>query len=337
MRRLIFLLLENAGLPWLLRNLRVRGREMSILTFHRVGGAYDPQWPPMPVDVFRKLMQALSQEACIIPLERIGTIEDYPDKPLMALSFDDGYADFLINAVPILTELGLPAHLNICPSVVDEQIPPWTQVVGTFMRRNSGKVIQLPNGNEVSISNQPTEADLISVARQLSSIEDEERDRWIDKLAVDLPTHSLPPLLNWDEIRQCNALGFHIGSHGMKHRNLGRADEVVLVQEIKESRERIRREVGVAPAIFAFPNGWHTHDGIRIAKECGYTIVLLCEDQVVTHWQTSPKTTKNFHVFPRININGSNRSEEHLRIWGFHQRVQCAAKGISHRYLPVKR
>ena len=84
MRRLIFLLLENAGLPWLLRNLRVRGREMSILTFHRVGGAYDPQWPPMPVDVFRKLMQALSQEACIIPLERIGTIEDYPDKPLMA-------------------------------------------------------------------------------------------------------------------------------------------------------------------------------------------------------------------------------------------------------------
>ena len=108
MRASFLNLLHHIGLPALLRARRVRAREFCILTFHRVSDTPDPLWPPLPVATFRRLMEELVVTARVVPLERVGEEKTYPDKPLVALSFDDGYMDFWHSVVTI--DSYYPAH-----------------------------------------------------------------------------------------------------------------------------------------------------------------------------------------------------------------------------------
>jgi len=268
MRDLVFLILHSLGVPGILRRSRVKNEEISVLTFHRISDDRDPLWPPMPVETFRILMKQLSERTCVIPLEKIEAVETYPDKPLVSLSFDDGYLDFLENALPVLKSFKLPANHNICPDLIDKGVPPYFH---------------------------------------------------IDKV----PKSKIPKTMNWDQVRKCAASGIHIGSHGMNHLNMSRIeDKEMALAEIKDSRDRIRKEIGVEPLIFAFPRGMYNSLSMRLVKDSGYKIALLCEDMVTT----LTGSNKGFYIFPRINICRANWKEENLCLLGFHQKVKSRIK-----------
>lgn len=321
MRDFIFSLLHGLGIPGYLRRQRVKNGELSILMFHRVSDEYDPLWPPLPVKTFRLLVKELCKNTCVVPLEGIGQIDRYPERPLVVLSFDDGYRDFRENAVPILAEYGLPAHHNICPNLIDEGLPPWTQVLGVFLRCCPRKQLQLPHGRVFSLGKAPTERDLLQLAHELCSINDDLRHEWINALLPQIPRSKMPKLMNWDQVRECANLGVHIGSHGMNHRNLSRVnDRGTLLFEIEDSRKRIHAEVGVEPAIFAFPNGLYGPRSLEVARESGYRVALL-GGEVVTVF-AAPGHQSGFEVYPRIGISRANWKEENLRQLGFHQRLR---------------
>ena len=320
-------IMHAIGVPGLLRARRVRGREVCVLMFHRVSDEPDPLWPPLPVAVFRKLMAALAADARVVPLESIGNEGTYPDKPLVALSFDDGYADFWHNAVPILAELDLPAQHNVCPGLVDRGELPWTQVVGWFMRLNPGREIRLPTGDAYRIGAEPTERDLLRLAGELMAVDDGQRGEWVAELAVELPADAVPRLMDWQEIRDCVAAGIQIGSHGMEHRNLAAVgDAALLAREIADSKERIAAATGRSPSVFSFPNGQYSAESMAAVRAAGYDTVLLCEDQATV----LPPPSGSTRVFPRVNISRSDWREEHLRFLGLHQLVRGKLGGPHH-------
>jgi peptidoglycan/xylan/chitin deacetylase (PgdA/CDA1 family) len=92
---------------------------LRILTYHRVDldGA-DPF--AVPPKAFRRQMEALSRTGVVAPLkESVEAMIRGDDKLLrIAITFDDGTADFLSQAAPILEQFSLPATLYVNPDRV---------------------------------------------------------------------------------------------------------------------------------------------------------------------------------------------------------------------------
>lgn len=322
MRNAFFAFLHVLSVPAILRKLKVKNREVTVLMFHRIGNICDPLWPSISISSFASLMRELSLRACVIPLEKVDEIEIYPDKPLVALSFDDGYMDFFYNALPALAEFGLPAHHNICPSLIDKKIPPWTQIVNSFFQWNKGnKLVELPDGSVYRTGKAFSEKDFLYICNKLYNIDDTARHNWVNSLMKAMPPSIMPELMNWDEIRECARCGIHIGSHGMSHVNMSKIENNdTLHAEIIDSKARIYKEVGIEPAMFAFPNGLYSLLSMEMVKKAGYKIALLCGDQVTLF--TDDMGKKNFFILPRVNICRDYWKEENLRFLGFHQRLK---------------
>jgi len=317
MRDKIFSLLHDLGIPQILRMVQVGRRQLSILMFHRVSDVPDPLWPPLPTKTFFALIRELSRKATVVALERIDEIEEYPQKPLVALSFDDGYGDFYDNAVPILDEFGVPAHHNICPGLIDRKTLPWTQVLGELLWINRSGNILLPDGERIQVGNEIDEAFLLRVAGKLYGLNDELREDWINVIREQILLPADKKLMGWEQIRECADANIHIGSHGMNHRNISMiGSRHILVEEVVESKKKIGKMVGVDPAIFAFPNGLYTKQSTEIVKSSGYKVALLCEDRTVPYIALQGNS---FMALPRISISKKNWKEENLRSLGFHQ------------------
>jgi peptidoglycan/xylan/chitin deacetylase (PgdA/CDA1 family) len=59
--------------------------------------------------------------------------------------------------------------------------------------------------------------------------------------------------LTWDEVRNLRSAGIEFGSHTVNHPKLWELDDTALQQELTDSREVIKNELGQAPATFAHP------------------------------------------------------------------------------------
>ncbi|MDH3452772.1 MAG: polysaccharide deacetylase family protein, partial [Gammaproteobacteria bacterium] len=94
----------------------IRDARLSILIYHRVLGRADPFNAGDPdIGQFRWQMQTLKKHFRVIDLEFAVAAMRAKDLPKRAacVTFDDGYADNLLNAAPILHELAIPATFFI--------------------------------------------------------------------------------------------------------------------------------------------------------------------------------------------------------------------------------
>lgn len=331
MRELIFYIAHSLGMPYILSRRRVNNREICVLMLHRVSDDIDPLWPPLPVSTFEHLMEVLSKKAHVASVDDVISIDEYPNKPLVVLSFDDGYMDFYHNALPILNKYSLPAHHNICPGLIGSGVVPWTQMLGHYMGNNTNTLIELPDGEVFQINREPNEGDLLSLAELLMRVDDQLREQWLDALIEQMPVNRLPQLMGWEEVRQCVAAGIEIGSHGMSHRNMAQiADDGILKNEVEMSKRTIEQETGQQVNIFSFPNGEFNKSGLELVRQAGYKTAIVCENMIARHpcdaWE------KQMHILPRINISRADWREEHLRLLGFHQLLAHKLHGDSYAF-----
>ncbi len=79
----------------------------AILTYHSLDGSGSVV--STPADLFRRQMQSLAGRGIpVAPLEEVAR-----GREAVALTFDDGYANFSESALPVLEELGLPATVFV--------------------------------------------------------------------------------------------------------------------------------------------------------------------------------------------------------------------------------
>ena len=105
-------------------------RGVVVLIYHRVGGATDLELD-LPVDVFAAQMEALAASGRVVTLgdalarlcepveDGDGGVRTDP----VVITFDDGTADFVDLAVPILERHRLPVTLYAATAFIDEARP----------------------------------------------------------------------------------------------------------------------------------------------------------------------------------------------------------------------
>ena len=165
LRNLFFDIAYQTGISSPFRSMLVKNKNIIVLICHRVSDISDDieqMRPPMPVASFRLLMEQLAKTFRIIDINDIKKLPDNSGPPFLVLTFDDGYKDFIENAVPILLDLGIPATQSICPLLVDKETPPWTQVLEVCLNSMEAdlgvvpslqyKYLKLPDGSSFEIS-----------------------------------------------------------------------------------------------------------------------------------------------------------------------------------------
>jgi|HubBroStandDraft_4_1064222.scaffolds.fasta_scaffold03763_6 peptidoglycan/xylan/chitin deacetylase (PgdA/CDA1 family) len=109
--------------------------------------------------------------------------------------------------------------------------------------------------------------------------------------------------LAWRDVDALVAAGWHIGSHGVHHLDLVRADTSTSRHEVTASKQTIERRLGMPCDLFAYPWG-RNGPGLRAqVRAAGYRYGFAGDHSPLT-------ATSDPFALPRINVaNGYSRND----------------------------
>jgi peptidoglycan/xylan/chitin deacetylase (PgdA/CDA1 family) len=109
-------------------HVRPRAEGIVILIYHRVGGR-SPVSVDLPTPLFAEQMEHLAEHADVVGLDEVADRLAGPEpaepgpRPAVAITFDDGTADFVDEALPVLVRLGLPVTYYLATDFIEQQRP----------------------------------------------------------------------------------------------------------------------------------------------------------------------------------------------------------------------
>ena len=190
-------------------------------------------------------------------------------KPLpenaIAITVDDGYRDFALNAHPVFREFDLPVTVYLVSDFLDGKLWLWwDQIEYAFENTPLRTPVSIPVDN-VGIRLDTPEDRFQSgrrVAIAMTGLKNSERVDLLrlipEILNVEIPIKppdGLAPL-SWDEVRSLAKQGVGFGCHTRTHPILSSiADRGELENEISGSKTRLDQELGEPSKDFCYPNG----------------------------------------------------------------------------------
>ncbi len=288
-----------------LRMLSPPGRRarLMILTFHQVPGEPDPIQKDVPhVAIFARQMEWLAEFCTVLPLSeavkrlREGTLPS----SAACITFDDGYADNLTVAAPILKELGLPATFFITVGAVEQGIM-WNDLVIEGIRQARGDLDlkDIGYGHHRLVDEAAQRDSVRRVISQLKYQPLEERLSIAKRIFSRAASDEAPPrlMMTEEQVSELCVLGFDIGAHTVNHPILMELPQDDARREIEASRDWVTSVTGRPPESFAYPNGRPNTDfnseHESMVREAGFSLA------VSTRWSSATSTSSQFSL-PRI-------------------------------------
>ncbi len=281
---------------------RIQGGAM-ILGYHRIAeeqtDVYDVCVTPMH---FEEQMYALSQHANVVSLSKLVKHLDNGSLPTgtVAVTFDDGYADNLYQAKPILEKYQIPATVFMCTGFWGRQFW-WDELDRLVMESDADPFALRLDLDKSHFHRDPPPA---------SSEPDPSRDASVRKKLCEALYHHLLPLdvneqnnvmdvirswsgLSTDVSSQARAMTqaellqfaecdlFEVGAHTRNHPMLPYLALERQREEIVSSRQDLEQLLGKPVRSFSYPNGKATEDAKRIVQEAGFAFACTSLQNVV--------------------------------------------------------
>jgi peptidoglycan/xylan/chitin deacetylase (PgdA/CDA1 family) len=258
---------------------RIRaGRDhVLILNLHRVTPDANAFWPPLTPEAFRNLASFVRRSCDCMLLGDLATARPR-GRPLVVLSFDDGFRDFVEYVMPILDEFGLPANQNVIGSAVDSGRPPFAVAVSDALNAAGDKRV-----SELRIPG--FDARLgpgivgrlrfgIQLANYLKGIPPAAREHVWDPIADLLAEVSeRTPMMTKADVSEADAAGHHIGCHSYAHESMEFLTHDAVEHDLDLCDDFFRTQ-GLKTDVFALPNGSYRTEQIEQLQRRGYRHVL---------------------------------------------------------------
>jgi peptidoglycan/xylan/chitin deacetylase (PgdA/CDA1 family) len=258
------------------------GKNLQILTYHRVNDERDAYFPATTIRVFELQMRYLSKNFNILRLEdavSMMTTRNLPENSVV-ITFDDGYRDNYENAFPILRKYGLTATIFLTAGAIGGNGVIWHDRVFSLFRSTRRNVLEDLSGSGQIYSLANLESRLKAMhatLRWLRGLSEDGREKGIASLGqaldVDGDCREMALMLQWEDVVHLNANGISFGAHTMTHPILSKLSEARAREEILESKKLIQMQIGAPVRTFAYPNGTESdfdHTSINILKEAGF-------------------------------------------------------------------
>ena len=296
----------------------VRGK-LSVLIFHRVRPQIDPFEPEALVaEQFDRILGWVSR--CFNVLAPDEAVERLRDGALpaaaLAITFDDGYADNVEVALPILRRHNLRAAFFIATDYLDGGIM-WNDAITAAFAASPLEELDLTEFQLGVQSMCSLEARRAAVARLLPVIKyyplaqrNEVVAAIVEKNRIGTPRDLM---MSSEQLRALKSAGMVIGGHTCAHPILAATPPSEAEREIALGKERIESILGEPIELFAYPNGKpgrdYSEEHVAMVRRAGFHAAFS------TTWGVSGAQSDIFQL-PRFTPWDTQRWRFLLRIAG---------------------
>jgi peptidoglycan/xylan/chitin deacetylase (PgdA/CDA1 family) len=286
---------KTIGGSTVLQNSRWRRQRLLILAYHGISMCDEHQWNQsgyLPPDIFRSRLQQLKDSRCNVlclndAIERLYA-NDLPDRSV-AITFDDGTADFYRRAFPIIKEFDVPTTLYLTTFYSHYQRPVFDLMCSYLLWKGRNETLDLKRitAQNQKITLSATAAQdgactaILDFART-QGFSAEEKDDLLTSLArtlkVDyesLLNQRVLQLLTRNEVSQLDASRIDVQLHTHRHRTPKNRE--LFIREIEDNRKSIQAMTGKRALHFCYPSGVHDPAFLPWLKESGVVSATTCE------------------------------------------------------------
>jgi peptidoglycan/xylan/chitin deacetylase (PgdA/CDA1 family) len=279
-----------------------------ILLYHRVAKVNSDPWAlAVTPRRFAEHLEILRQYATPIQLQQLvqASFDDLPDRSVV-VTFDDGYADNLYNAKPLLERHGVPATIFLATGYMGYKREFWWDeldrlllqpgtVPGTLRLSVGGETFQWELGEAAHYSENDAQRDrhwrfrkdapssrhqlYRSLCEMLNPLPEGERQEVLDKLLTwagtepaARPTHRLLSLAEAVALAKGNLI--EVGAHTVTHPALSTLPAPSQRDEIRGSKTWLEEILNRPVNSFAYPYGGpsdYTAETISVVREAGFS------------------------------------------------------------------
>lgn len=257
-------------------------RTLTVLMFHRVLPVDAPDFAlverefTFTLDGFRRTLDFVQRHYNVVSLHELQAARqgcaNLPSTPLL-ITFDDGWRDTLVHAVPELTRRKLPAVLFLASEVLTLEGPRWWQDALVSALGQPGAAVRLcraagwteiPHG---SVSQ--------ALTAHLAAMREPERRAWLQAHAPDVEAQVVQrQMVLLDELQAVDASVLTIGGHGHTHSPLTlSADPVAELQ----ASQAVLEGLGQGVRSMSFPHGAWTPELVVQARSAGFEWIFTSE------------------------------------------------------------
>jgi peptidoglycan/xylan/chitin deacetylase (PgdA/CDA1 family) len=205
-----------------------------------------------------------------------------PDRAV-AITIDDGYRDFLLNAYPVFHEFGIPTTVFLVSEFLDGNDWNWWDKLHYALQQTSETQFELHLKGErrvLPVLRGQEYQQMYQLAGDLKALPNSqlrgELARLFEQLRVTIPQKApawCEPM-TWDEVRQLARTNVEFGAHTKTHPILSTVEsKQELEDEIRGSLKRVEKELNAPVLHFCYPNGRNEDIGgeaLRITRESGF-------------------------------------------------------------------
>ena len=310
-------------------SLKKLGRENNaILMYHRIlpinklSKFTEPGMYVTP-KLFEQHLKYLKKRFKIVSLSELnnctGKKAQSYDKPMIALTFDDGWCDFFEYAFPLLKRYNVPATNFLPTKFVGTREWFWTDkllyMISEIKEKSDYKELLINCVSRINHSNKRTTFDEAEKYLKISELKNKPVDE-INLILHDFAKLSLTDIekterafLNKDEIFEMGKSKLiEFGSHTANHKILTTCSDEDVMKELVESKEWLLK-MGIVNKEFipfCYPNGNFTKRISETVKKVGYHMAVTTKNG----W--NDKKISNKYELKRIGIHEDMTSTDAL-------------------------
>lgn len=292
-------------------------RKLSVFLFHKVPISADPLVPhDLDQEKFGRVLEFIAQHFHVLPLaDAVKLLSDnkLPARSA-AITFDDGYPEWVDGAAKMLSQRNLPATFFITTGQFEGR-PMWHERLANVVRMHRNAILDTQFAHLPSIKTESIEDKIAAIQKlefHFKYLPVVMRDEYLLELESKVGTsYSGVALFTSGQLQAIANMGFEIGAHTVDHPILSLCDASRAYQEIGQAREMIEAIIGRQISSFAYPNGRpavdFSHKHIEMVKACGY------EYAVTTQWGVGRSGTSPFQI-PRFTPWGPTQRQMFLQM-----------------------